>query len=255
MQKNIIIGVAVLLVIVTGIVLYAAMKPAPVQAPAALTLPASGYTEHAQYYDIAANYPTTTPLAASVGAAADAAAIAKIQTAISALISQFKADGNFANLSPRDITMMGFDQGRKESLQINYLIASSPRTVSYIFTTYMDTLGAHPNTTFTTLTFDTKTGAELALGDIFASGTDYLDTLSRLARQMLPGIIGEGADASFINPGTTPDASNFQNFFFDNKDFVVLFPPYQVAPYSSGPQTLRIPITQLDSILKVEYQQ
>ena len=70
---------------------------------------------------------------------------------------------------------------------------------------------------------------------------------------MLPAIIGQGADASFINPGTTPDATNFQNFFFDNNNLIILFAPYAVAPYSSGPQTLPIPAAQLSTILKSQY--
>ncbi len=255
MKKELIIGGAVLVVIVVGIVFYAAVKPTPVSAPVVLTLPEGGDTEHAPYYDIAANYPTSTPLAETAGAAADRAAIAKIQSLVSGIISDFKTQGNFDHLSLRDISMMGFDKGSKESLQITYLIASSPRTVSYIFTTYEDTLGAHPNTSFSTLTFDTSTGQALALSDIFLSGSDYLGTLSTLARQMLPAIIGDSADPTFINPGTTPEAANFQNFFFDNKDFIILFAPYQVAPYSSGPQTLRIPVSQIRTILQPQYQQ
>jgi hypothetical protein len=259
MKKEIVIGAASLVIIVLGIGLYVAYYHPGTPAPSTtLALPPGSYTEHAAYYDIAANYPTTTPLSSS----ADAAAVAQIQSAISGIISQFKTQGNFANLSPNDISMMGFDQGKKESLQIEYLIGSGPHTVSYIFTTYTDTLGAHPNTDFATFTFDTdpstssgQAGQALALSDIFASGSDYLGTLSTLARQALPAIIGQGSDPSFINPGTTPDASNFKNFFFDNSDFVILFPPYQVAPYSSGPQTLRIPVTQLDSILNPAYQQ
>ena len=146
---------------------------------------------------------------------------------------------------------MGFDKGRKETLQITYLIASSAHTVSYIFTIYEDTLGAHGNTFFHTFTFDTGTGASLSLADIFSSS--YLDTLSSISRTKLPSVIGDDADPAFINNGTTPDEKNFENFFFDNRDFVVLFAPYQVAAYADGPQTLRIPLSELSSILKPEY--
>jgi hypothetical protein len=69
----------------------------------------------------------------------------------------------------------------------------------------------------------------------------------------LPAIIGSDAVGSFITDGTTPNDANFANFFVDNNTLVILFAPYQVAPYAAGPQTLRIPFSQLSGILKAEY--
>ena len=177
-----------------------------------------------------------------------------MQDFVSDTITQFKTDGNFANLTPTDITTMGFDQGRKEKLQIVYLIASSPHTVSYIFTIYEDTLGAHGNTLFKTFTFDTTTGAPLALADLFSPSADYLDALSSISRAKLPAILGSSADTTFITNGTTPEDTNFANFFFDNHQLVILFAPYAVGPYTAGPQTLYIPASELSTILKPEYQ-
>lgn len=259
MPKSTVVGTIVLSLALVIIVVWAAVQPQPEVSPSQtatstpLALPANGYTEHAAYYDISANYPTTTPML-SLSAEANAAALAKIHSAIGETISQFKTDGNFDNLTSEDITMMGFDQGRKESLQIQYLIASSRHTVSYIFTIYEDTLGAHPNGFFKTLTFDTTTGAQLSLGDIFTPSSDYLGFLSTQSRGKLPDIIGKDlADIGYIKDGTTPDEKNFENFFFDNADFVILFPPYQVAAYAAGPQTLRLPISQLTNLLKPNY--
>jgi len=250
MQKNTFIGSAFLLVIVVGITFYAATKPVPAKAPSevAALLPAGSYSEHAQYYDIVANYASSTPLIEP----ANTTAITLMQKFVSDTIEQFKTDGNFANLTAADIKTLGFDQGRKETLQVTYLIASSGRTISYIFTTYEDTLGAHGNLFFHTFTFDRASGAPLTLASIFSS-TTYLDTLSSLARAKLPGVIGKDADMMFIKDGTEPEEENFENFFFDNAQLVFLFPPYQVGPYSAGPQTLRIPVAELSSVLKSDY--
>lgn len=256
------IGLGALLVILAGIVYYAATRPMGPQTSAtvsesATALPAkSPFEEHADYYDIVAHYPTTTPLT-SVNAIANANALVTMRNALGDMVADFKSDGNFSNLTSEDIKMMGFDHGRKESLTIKYLIASSVNTISYIYTIYADTLGAHPNGSFRTFTFDTNTGKELALSDLFTSDT-YLETLSTLARAKLPGIIGvenAAGGADFIKSGTTPEEQNFQNFFFDNKDFVILFPPYQVGPYALGPQTLRISVSELKDILKPEFRQ
>lgn len=250
MNRDTFIGVVVLLGILVGIIGYAALRPAPAKAPGeSFSLPAGSYSENADYYDIEANYATSTPLVGD----ANTAAISLMQKFVSDTIAQFTTDGNFANLTAKDIEMMGYDEGRKQQLQILYLIASSERTVSYIYTIYEDTLGAHGNTFFKTFTFDRASGAALSLADLFTPNASYLDTLSQMSRAKLPVTIGQDFDVTFIADGTTPNAENFQNFFFDDREFVLLFPPYQVAPYSAGPQTLRIPLSNLSTILKPKY--
>ncbi len=245
MRKDI-FGITVIGVVLAGIVVYVALRPVPVKAPTSaadtqtpVLLPAGAYTEQSPEYVIAANYPTTTPLASG----ANGKAIARIQSYIGGVISQFKTGGNAA-YPPG---------GAKQTLQIKYLVSSSPHTVSYIFTVYENTLGAHGNLFFHTFTFDTSTGAKLTLADLFAPNATYLDTLSAISRAELPGVIGKNADTGFITRGTTPEAKNFENFFIDNGYLDILFDPYQVAPYALGPQTLRIPLATLGAILNPHY--
>ncbi|MHB8660473.1 MAG: RsiV family protein [Minisyncoccota bacterium] len=249
MRKDIAIGTVVILAFIAGIIFYGALKSAPAKVPGtietsgtitgtSIVLPVGGYSEHTPYYDITANYPTTTPFTG----AANNAAIALIRDFIGQTIEQFRSG------------FTGSDQGRKGALQIVYLIGSSAHTVSYIFTIDSDTGGVHGSEYFRTFVFDTATGQNLSLTDLFTPDAPYLDTLSQISRAKLPGIIGsDSADPSTISVGTMPDAKNFQNFFFDNTDFVILFPPYQVASYAAGPQTLRIPVSELSNILKPEY--
>ena len=256
MKKDLFIGGFVLLVALIAIVTYAVLRPAPVKAPEKADvsgLTADSYVEHAPYYDIEAYYATSTPLLASVGTSADANAVALMKTFVSTTIAQFKTDGNFANLTSEDIKMMGFDSGRKESLKIVYLIAPASHSVTYIFTVYENTLGAHGNMFFHTISFDMATGKPLALTDLFLPSSSYLTTLSSIARKELPSVIGGLSDTEMIAGGTAPEEKNFQNFFFDNQNLVLLFPPYQVAAYAAGPQTLRIPISELSTILKPDY--
>ncbi|MFZ2167978.1 MAG: DUF3298 domain-containing protein [Minisyncoccia bacterium] len=256
MKKDILLGVIAVLVILGGVIFYAATKPSSTKAPEDIdlySLSGGSYVEHADYYDIEANYASSTPLSYLVSASADAEAVATMKKFVSDTVAQFKADGNFANLTAEDIQVMGFDKGRKEKLKVMYLVAPAVRTISYVFTIYEDTLGAHGNTFFQTFTFDTKTGAELSLADAFLPNAQYLESLSSISRAKLPGVIGGNADMKFIEPGTTPEEKSFEDFFFNGSDFVLLFAPYAVAPYSEGPQTLRIPLTDLASTLKTEY--
>ena len=251
MSRNTLLGRVAVVVILGGIALYAATRPMTAVAPgttATSTLPVlSPYAEHGPYYDIAVNYPTTTPLAA----AADSAARASMRAWAAGEIAQFKTQGNFDHLTQNDIHMMGYDQGRKETLQIEYLIASSPHTVSYIYTEYLDTLGAHPNTFFKTFTYDKANGKQLALSDVFSG--DYLAKLSSLASAYLTQSLGTQAVPQMIAAGTAPDAANFGNFFFDNGTFAILFQPYQVAAYASGPQTVRLSASSLSGFLNPRY--
>jgi hypothetical protein len=252
MNKTTALGILVLALIVIGLVWYAATHPTRALAPGGsttTTIAASPLAEHGTYYDIVMNYPTTTPLAGS----ANSAAVTTMHDWIMSTVAEFKGIAPFDTLSPADAANMGLSEGRKYTLQTSYLIGSSEHTVSYIFTVYEDTGGAHGNTFFKTFVFDTTSGALLALPDLFTDGSSYLNTLSSMARGALPGIIGDGADTSMIRDGTTPDAKNFADFFFDGADFVILFPPYQVAPYAAGPQTLRLHSSDLKSILKSQY--
>jgi len=212
------------------------------------------YEEHGNYYDIRAEYPERTPLLESAGAPADRSAVSAMKNFIAAKTAEFTAQGNFDSLTPADITMLGFDQGRRQTLEVKSASYTATQTVSYVFTIYEDTFGAHGNTYFKTFVFDLSTGKQVSLENVFTPGAHYLDRLSTISRAGLPTVIGEFADVSFIEGGTRPEARNFENFFFDDPVLVILFPPYQVAPYAAGPQTLRIPLAELSDILASEYQ-
>lgn len=260
MKKQTLLGTLVLVAVVGGLLFYATTRPDSTKAPSVqetVSLTGSSYVEHAQYYDIAVNYASSTPLRETVGAAADAMAVGEMKTFVSDSIAQFRRDGDFENITPETAKEMGFSDGRKQSFEIKYLIASSPRTVSYIFTVFSNTFGAHPNTTFRTFTFDTTTGARIALSDLFTPGSEYLSSLSQISRRELPGIIGIDVDAAFrkdfIELGTEPKVENFSNFFLDNDNLVILFDAYDVAPYVYGPQTLRIPLATLMEEMRPTY--
>lgn len=206
--------------------------------------------EHAAYYDVAATYPTETPLSERAGRAA----VDTMRSFINSTIAQFKIDGNFSNLTEEDIVMLGYVDGRKQTLQIGYVSAASPHTVSYVFTIYTDSLGAHGNTDFKTFTFDSQTGALLGLSDLFTSSAPHLERLSRISRERLAESLEVPTDDLMLVTGTEQTVANFSHFFLDDTSLVLLFPPYAVAPYAAGSQTLAIPRSELAALLRPEYQ-
>jgi len=211
--------------------------------------------ENAAYYTIDLTYPGATPLT-KVSTEANAAAVDAMKSYAESTASQFKTDGNFANLSHDDVQIQGLDQN-KEALSSEYKVYTGPRTISYVYTVYSDTHGAHPNTYFKTFTFDTQTGRQLSLADLFVNGYPYLSHLSGRARSDLPGIIqkqaGYPGDQDMINAGTEPTTDNFSNFYISGNNLVIMFEPYQVGPYAMGSVMDPIPLAQLSDGLSNTY--
>ncbi len=247
-NKWILGGIVALILLVAGLVWYTVSTIVPGGSLPATALSAhSPYQENGPYYALAANFPTTTPLSGN----ANAAALSSMRGWIGSEIAQFKKDTGVARLTPAQAQKQGLANGRKYTLDIVYLEGSSAHTVSYIYTVYEDTGGAHGNTFFKTFTFNTHSGTLLTLNDIFTGS--YLEKLSALAGQTLAQNLGQFATASVIRDGTAPEAKKFSDWFFDNTDFVLLFPPYQVAAYAAGPQTVRIPAAGLQGYLRKSY--
>lgn len=209
--------------------------------------------EHGQYYDIEVSYPAETALKASLGNDADQEAVSLMQDFVEDSVSEFKKQGNFENLTPEDVQIMGLSVDRKESIQIAFEEKHGEKTVSYVYTLFVDTLGAHPNTFYRTFTFDLATGAELDIASLFLPRSDYLRRLSAISQFELAKSLGEFADVEYIAQGTGPDPLNYQSFVIEDGNLVLLFPPYQVAPYAAGSQEVSIPLEQVAEILKPEY--
>lgn len=266
-KQKVLIAVGTLIVAFIGIVAwYLFVSPkafaptAEVSPTATTTLTAtpqgpSHITENAAYYDIDLTYPSVTPLA-SVSAKANENAVAQMRLEMQNIAAKFKENGNFANLSHDDIQIIGLDQ-RKYALGSEYKTYTGTRTVSYVFEIYEDTLGAHPNVYSRTFTYDTRTGAQVTLKDLFLPSIPYLERVSNRVRSDLPGIIrdisGFEGDPSMITSGTTPTTENFAWFYVSGKNLVLIFPPYQVGPYALGTVTDTIPLAQFADSLRAEY--
>lgn len=267
LTKDAIIGFLVLLLAVGGLFWYLTTRPTPpprfemVTSTPDGTIPPPGLiTENARFYDIKAEYPSRTPLFASVGAEADANAVAQMRTWQEKTIAEFKTQGDFESIEPGDFEMQWYDQGRKQALNINFTTVFSSRTVTYIYLVYVDTFGAHPNAYYNTFTYDLVTGAPLKTADLFVSDSEYLKALSAKSRAILAPHIAEVSeiplsefDPTYMNSGTEPTDENFQFTYLEGTDVVILFPPYQVGPWVLGKQDARIPKSELSGILKAEY--
>lgn len=113
-------------------------------------------------------------------------------------------------------------------------------------------LGAHPNHHTRTLTWDLERGSEVALDDLFRSGSNWLEAISRLAASSLSETMGQRGDPEWIRSGTEPERDNFSAWTAVPEGIRVVFDPYRVAPYAAGPQSAVLPWISLGPILARE---
>lgn len=108
--------------------------------------------------------------------------------------------------------------------------------------------GTHPTPFVHTWLYDLQSGSTMALADLFKPDSHFLDVLSQRALAELRR--RKLADDDWMQRGTAPEAANYAFFYLQKTHLVLLFPPYQVAPYSEGYQEIRIPFAELKGIAR-----
>ena len=266
--KKILIILAALLVV--GFAVWKFATPKETQAPVvseqtpSVTAPATSivgatlndmghfvYKSNTEFLTVEAEYPSKTPLAP----AADAKVRLAIENWVKGQTADFTKMVNTDLLDAQEQARLRED-GRQYAMGINFKEYTSLGYVSYVFTEFEDTGGAHPNTVYPTLTFTTN-GDKVELADLFTPGTKYLDRLSAASYTYIAADakkrFSSDLDASqkeWIRTGTAPTLENLQFFYLDGSDLVIVFPPYQVAAYAAGMFEAHIPFSSLKDILK-----
>lgn len=118
---------------------------------------------------------------------------------------------------------------------------------SVTFNIYSYSGGAHGNLFIRCLNFDLASGKSLQFSDLFGDEEKAISILSEITAAKLRADLGEEADEDMINAGTSADASNFLNLSLTSSGVTVEFQPYQVGPWSIGPQSVAVPIEDLAS--------
>lgn len=112
---------------------------------------------------------------------------------------------------------------------------------------------AHPNSQSMIINYDIEERTTLTTRDLFASSTEALLFLSSFTRAELVRRFADVPASEYSDmllPGTAPTSENFTNVAIDNDGLIVIFNPYQVAPYARGSQEVHIPLTALGDRLK-----
>lgn len=168
---------------------------------------------------------------------------------------------------------------RQMRLLIDFRIAArTPDFISVRETGMQDTGGAHPIPVDSTIVYAARAHHTVPLDDLFINADAARKALSDYARAELTKKImaqapkpGEGSPEAIaewktnaqkmIDDGTQPTTQNFANFIVRaggnatqaSPGLTLIFPPYQVAAYVYGTQTVDVPAAVFAKELKLQY--
>jgi uncharacterized protein YecT (DUF1311 family) len=147
------------------------------------------------------------------------------------------------------------DRGTQEppySAQLTFTVTRSDESVvSILFSYSIYTGGAHPNLAQTAFNFLMPDGTRVFLPDLVDNAGIQRVSVLAIAdlTARLTGPDGM-SDPAWIRTGAAPFADNFERFELLPDQLVLEFDPYAVAAYAAGPQKVRIPIAQLQDVLR-----
>ncbi|MDP3177136.1 MAG: DUF4163 domain-containing protein [Spirochaetaceae bacterium] len=119
-----------------------------------------------------------------------------------------------------------------------------PEGISVLLEAYAYTGGAHGSLNFKSLNYDPRSRKLLTLAEVLGGQGD-LEAAAAEARAELKERLNRRADPDmdkWIDEGTAPVPENFDVFVRRAGIVTVIFPPYQVAPWSEGMQRVELPL-------------
>jgi uncharacterized protein YecT (DUF1311 family) len=144
------------------------------------------------------------------------------------------------------------DREPRYSAQLDYdVVRNDDSAVSILFSYWIYTGGAHPNSVTTAFNFLMPDGVRVFLPDLI--GDDGIQRVSDIAiADLRPRLTGPNgmSDAAWVARGAGPTADNFESFEWLPDQLVLHFDPYAVAAYAAGPQEVHIPLGKLQDVLR-----
>lgn len=104
---------------------------------------------------------------------------------------------------------------------------------------------AHGLTTRSTPNINLKTGEFYSISDLFTCTTHWIDELNNIIENM----IKTDPQYSYVYEDGFKGITSNQNFYVDENNIYIYFPPYEIAPYAAGFVTFKIPFKDIDHLL------
>lgn len=128
-------------------------------------------------------------------------------------------------------------------LDIKFNMYKYKNYVSYVFYISNFTGGAHGNSYFYTITFDTSKKQIITISDLKYKNKSLLVDLSNYTYKNLMNNqeLKDIGALDMIKDGTKPIKDNFKNFALTNEGIMIFFENYQVAPHVAGEFVVTVP--------------
>lgn len=124
----------------------------------------------------------------------------------------------------------------------------SPEIISIAITSYLDTGGAHGNSTVRFFNFDPQTGEQLHTNDLVGN----MQGLSEVIKEQLTTEIkGETNEIVMKDVFFGKDFQLPETLGYSDEGLIVLYNPYEIASYSQGIVEFTIPFETINSFLKI----
>jgi uncharacterized protein YecT (DUF1311 family) len=136
--------------------------------------------------------------------------------------------------------------GAPNSYAVSYetrFLSQRLAVVVFTFSTY--TGGAHPNTTSSSLLFDLARGRALRLDDVLAAPKEAVPALAVPCKQQLEKEASEGGWELFPEADPADSVGDIKSWAPDKAGVDILFDPYAVAAYATGPHQCRFAYAEL----------
>ncbi len=124
------------------------------------------------------------------------------------------------------------------------IIREDKQFISFYLQTYFYTGGAHGTPARLIFTLDTKSGKKLKLNELFAPEYHFQKHIASYIRTE----IAKRPNDYFKNPRIKINDNT--PFLIDNENLIIVYPPYEIAPYSSGFPTFEIPLEKFGDKFK-----
>jgi len=144
----------------------------------------------------------------------------------------------------KEISNVGVQLNQSYTLDILYQEFESSPYISYVFTIFQDTGGAHPISFYDTTSYNKEENKIVTIEDLVKENPKFLEIVSKSVREQL------SKNKNIVNynmmmEGTLPKKENFETFAITEEGYLFFFSPYQVAPYSSGKFQVLVPYSVL----------
>lgn len=112
---------------------------------------------------------------------------------------------------------------------------------------------AHPNNYSNTYSFDLNTGEMLNnITDLCVDKNNCLTSIAKLTQKHLKEVLNkmQVGTQDWTNEGSNAKIDNYQDFMVKDSGLMIIFDPYQVAPYSAGTIYVTVPWGELSGVIK-----